>query len=52
MVNSDVQPSFPWSGNLDQGAGIEVNIGNYDFQPAILYSIKAWTTNPNGSGRL
>lgn len=48
MVNNEVQPIFPWTGNLDQGDSIGVSVGSYNFQPGILYLIKAWTTNPNG----
>jgi gliding motility-associated-like protein len=49
MVNDAVQTTKPWSGNLASGANTEVNLGNYNFQPGILYQIKAWTTAPNGS---
>jgi gliding motility-associated-like protein len=49
MVNDLVQTASPWSGNLASGANLEVSLGNYNFQPGILYQIKAWTTGPNGS---
>jgi gliding motility-associated-like protein len=48
-VNNVPQAPFNWSGSLGDGANASVTIGNYDFQPGILYSIKAWTSNPNNS---
>jgi gliding motility-associated-like protein len=46
-VNDVLQPNQPWSGNLAEGANIGVSLGNYDFQSGILYTIKAWTSEPN-----
>lgn len=46
-VNDLVQTPFPWSGNLAGGANASVLIGQYNFQPGILYTVKAWTSQPN-----
>lgn len=48
-VNGQVQPSIPWNGNLPEKANSLVQVGDYDFQPGILYIIKAWTSAPNSS---
>jgi gliding motility-associated-like protein len=48
-VNGSVQAAYPWSGNLPAGANIIVPIGIFNFQAGLLYTIKAWTTNPNNS---
>jgi len=48
-VNDEDQSLFPWSGNLDAGANIEVAIGDYNFQPGILYTLKVWTEEPNNA---
>jgi len=49
QVNEVVQNSFTWAGNLAQIANTEINIGQFDFQAGELYTIKAWTTNPNNT---
>jgi len=48
-VNGVQQPSSPWSGMVPEGANLEISIGNFNFQPGILYTIKAWTSLPNNA---
>jgi gliding motility-associated-like protein len=48
-VNGELQTPFPWSGSLAENANTAVPIGNYDFQPGFLYTIKAWTSQPNNA---
>ena len=49
QVNGIAQTSFPWSGSLGYKANAEVQLGSYTFNGGTIYSIKAWTTNPNNS---
>jgi len=49
MVNEANQTPSPWSGSLGAGANLEVAIGNFNFQPGIVYTIKAWTIVPNNT---
>jgi len=49
-VNGVSQTSKPWSGKI--GIGITNGpdtLGTYNFAAPGLYTIKAWTTNPNGT---
>ena len=46
-VNDQVQTANPWSGSLPAGTNTIVPIGNYDFQPGTLYTLKIWTSQPN-----
>lgn len=48
QVNDELQPAFPWTGDLSAGMNTEVSLGQFDFQSGVLYSIKAWTSLPNG----
>jgi parallel beta-helix repeat protein len=48
-VNGVAQPPFNWTGNLLSGTQMDsVAIGNFVFVIGIPYSIRAWTTLPNG----
>lgn len=48
-VNGVPQPPFNWAGNLLSGAQIgSVAIGNFVFAIGTPYSIRAWTSQPNG----
>jgi len=49
-VNGVDQPSNPWNGNITEGAKLLISIGSFNFQPGLLYKIKAWTSQPNNSG--
>ncbi|MEI6765154.1 MAG: right-handed parallel beta-helix repeat-containing protein [Bacteroidota bacterium] len=47
-VNGVAQTPFNWTGNLAQGQTYgPFSIGFYNFSIATLYSVYAWTSNPN-----
>jgi hypothetical protein len=46
-VNTNLQTAYSWSGNLAEGANLEVDIGDYDFQNGSAFIIKVWTSEPN-----
>lgn len=46
-INGFIQLPFIWAGSLDQGMNAEVTIGSYDFSSGSLYTIRAWTQDPN-----
>ena len=46
-INGLSQPAYFWTGSLAIAQNEEVTIGQYSFQSATVYSIKAWTANPN-----
>lgn len=48
-VNGQLQTAFPWTGSLGPAENAAVTIGSFDFQPGILYTLRAWTVNPNGT---
>lgn len=48
QVNNEVQAPFAWTGNLASGAGTEVTVGTYNYLTGILYTVKVWTSEPNG----
>jgi gliding motility-associated-like protein len=48
-VNDQIQTVHSWSGDLPGGTNAVITIGAYDFQPGILYSIKAWTSEPDNT---
>ena len=48
-VNDIAQPVFPWTGSLAENGSVEATIGNFNFQPGLIYRIKAWTSSPNGT---
>ena len=48
-VNSAAQIPFNWTGNLAQGESEgPFSIGYYDFNLAVQYDVRAWTSDPNG----
>jgi subtilisin-like proprotein convertase family protein len=48
-VNGVAQPPFNWTGNLLSGTQLDsVTIGNFIFDIGTTYTIRAWTTLPNG----
>jgi hypothetical protein len=47
MVNGVVQPSVTYTGALVANAIDTVDLGNYTFLDATLYTVKAWTSLPN-----
>jgi len=47
-VNSMMQPYYAWTGNLPQTNKDTVPVGVYNFSTPGQYTIKAWTTKPNG----
>lgn len=49
-VNGLVQPSFPWTGKLPYGAVVDsLDIGSFPFEVGTTYTIRAWTSAPNGA---
>lgn len=47
-VNGAVQPSFDWMGNLPTRKNVEVQIGQMEFLAGPEWTIRAWTSQPNG----
>lgn len=47
-VNSTTQTPYSWSGSLAAGAQTLVTIGSYNYLPVTAYTLKAWSSNPNG----
>lgn len=48
-VNAGLQDEFQWNGSLGIGQNVELSIGSFDFQQGEVYSLKVWTSDPNGS---
>ena len=48
-VNGTLQTAYSWSGSLASGSTASVNIGSYTFVTGTSYSIKVWSSNPNGT---
>ncbi|MCW3083530.1 MAG: hypothetical protein JWP12_896 [Bacteroidetes bacterium] len=48
-VNAVTQPVYNWSGSLASGSQTLVTLGSYNFLPAVGYTVKAWSSNPNGT---
>ena len=48
-VNGNPQAVHNWTGTLGSGTSTSVNIGSYTFATDTAYSIKAWTSLPNGA---
>jgi pectin methylesterase-like acyl-CoA thioesterase len=48
-VNNISQPSYTFNGRLQEQDSVEVTIGKFNFQIDQEYSIKAWTSLPNGN---
>ncbi len=46
-VNNNSQPSVSWTGNIPVNGADTVSLGIYRFYSDTLYSLKAWTSNPN-----
>jgi PKD repeat protein len=46
-INNKVQKAFKWNGNLKMDSSTIITIGQYQFTKG-KYSIKAWTSKPNG----
>lgn len=47
-INSVMQANYTWTGSLPQTNKDSVQIGAFNFSAPGQYSIKAWTTKPNG----
>src|SRR5690606_7565109 len=43
------QDSVQWTGSLQTADSTDVVIGTKTFDPGVAYSIKVWTSNPNGT---
>jgi hypothetical protein len=48
-VNSTTLSLYNWSGSLAPGTQTLVNIGSYNFNLGTSYTVKAWSTLPNGT---
>lgn len=48
-VNGTTQTAYSWTGSLNSGASTQATIGTYTFASASIYSVKAWTSSPNGT---
>ncbi len=49
VINGDTMPTYMWSGLLPSGATYDsLDIGNYDFLPDSIHTIKVWVSDPNG----
>jgi pectin methylesterase-like acyl-CoA thioesterase len=47
-INGAVQTPFDWTGTLTTRKNTEVRIGSFDFIAGPEWTIRSWTTNPNG----
>ena len=48
-VNGVPQTPFPWSGLIVSfGSASGITIGSYNFLPATAYTLRIWSSNPNG----
>ncbi|TVQ07268.1 MAG: hypothetical protein EA361_18580, partial [Bacteroidetes bacterium] len=47
-VNGNAQSAVSWTGNLSTNELQTVDLGTFDFEFDQVYSINAWTSNPNG----
>ena len=48
-VNGTAQTAYSWTGSLSPGASTDVNIGSYTYIGATAYTIKVYTSSPNGT---
>ena len=48
QVNDTTQAAYSWTGSLSPGGASSVNIGTYTFKNSDIYSLKTWTSSPNG----
>ncbi len=47
-VNGIAQPNFNFVGALSSASSTSVTLGNYNFLQGISYTLKFWTSQPNG----
>lgn len=47
-INGQMQSPYQYSGQILAGQTINVTIGNYNFLMDSSYSVKLWSSNPNG----
>jgi hypothetical protein len=47
-INGALQPPYDWTGTLPTRKNTEVKIGSFDFIAGPEWTIRAWTTAPNG----
>lgn len=48
-VNGQTQEQYDWQGSLQPGDYDAITIGSADFQAGKLYTLKIWTSQPNGT---
>lgn len=48
-INGTTQTAYNWTGSLSSGSWTQVTIGTYTFSSGTTYSMKSWTTKPNGT---
>lgn len=46
-IDGSAQPSYPWSGLLNNNDSAQVIVGGYTFTTNGFYNLKAWTSSPN-----
>ena len=49
QVNGQSQTPFQWTGNLASGAATDITAGTFEYQPGLLYILRAWTSDPNNT---
>jgi hypothetical protein len=47
-VNNTAQTPLTWTGTLASEDSVWINVGNFTFEKATEYEIRAWVSNPNG----
>ena len=47
-INGITQTPYSWTGTIDTASTTIVNIGNFNFASGNVYSVTAYTSNPNG----
>ena len=47
-VNGVAQTAYNWTGSISSGSSTNVTIGNYTFGSGVTYTVKVWTSKPNG----
>ena len=48
-VNGTAQTSYSFTGSVSSGSTKSITIGNYTFNSGTSYTVKIWTTSPNGN---
>lgn len=48
-VNNVIQPPVIWTGSLANWDTTQVTLGTVAVTPYLIYNVKSWTSNPNGS---